>query len=277
MGFAERVAEAVAIRGMNPYALEIAAGLGKGHGHRLINPRGETQRPGVQTVRLVSAALDAPFDWISDGVGDPPKPRPEPELPAERFERANDPATLNDRAWVAFHCLPKVKGRRPSRATLEHQYELPRDILSDLFNDARSSVPTGVVARLAEALGVSEDWLREGKGPGPKVSGPVPLRTTRYPLNAPHALLQLSPQLVGKTHDEFVDQAMLDRMQSLNNFEIATKKFARASDKLLRRAKPIARQRCNPRMSVAECEVELARALGHVWRADHEEQRGRRV
>ncbi len=85
--------------------------------------------------------------------------------------------TLADRAWLAYHALPRdSRGRPPSRRSLERAHVLPGATLAKLFGGFKETVEGANVSRLARALGVSSEWLFEGTGAAPVPTGPVPMR-----------------------------------------------------------------------------------------------------
>jgi DNA-binding Xre family transcriptional regulator len=75
------------------------------------------------------------------------------------------PQTLADRAWVAYHALPRdERGRLPSYRSLELAHGLPLAVLSKLFNGERTTVESDTLAKLATALAVSPGWLASSAG-----------------------------------------------------------------------------------------------------------------
>lgn len=84
---------------------------------------------------------------------------------------------LADRAWLAYHSLPRdEKGRPPSRRKVEQSNELPPSVLSKLFTGERKSVDASTLFKLAKAFGVSATWLQTGEGDPPLPTGRVPPR-----------------------------------------------------------------------------------------------------
>lgn len=82
-----------------------------------------------------------------------------------------------DRAWHAYHCLPRTRrGKPPSYNSLEKAHGLSSGTLSRVMLGERAEFAMSTVEAIARALQVSLDWLMEGKGEAPKPTGPVPPR-----------------------------------------------------------------------------------------------------
>ena len=69
-----------------------------------------------------------------------------------------------ERAWLAYHSLPRVNGKPPSQTKLEQAHGLPHGVLSKIFNNKRSSVDGTTLLGMAEALRVTPQWLTGGPG-----------------------------------------------------------------------------------------------------------------
>lgn len=89
--------------------------------------------------------------------------------------------TIADRAWYAWHCLPRSKkGKPPSWKSLEKEYGVATTTFSKLFSGERKTVELETLPKMASALRVSEMWLYKGEGEVPKLSGPLEHRHDRY-------------------------------------------------------------------------------------------------
>lgn len=92
-----------------------------------------------------------------------------------------------DRAWLAFHALPRVRGRSPSYASVERSVTpaLANGTLNKIFSEERyRDVPKVALAeRIARALQCDFDWLTlRAETPVPTPSGPVPSRHSTFGL-----------------------------------------------------------------------------------------------
>lgn len=98
--------------------------------------------------------------------------------------------TFSERAWLAYHSLPRRKsGKPPSQSELEEQYGLNKATFYKVFVRGRQ-VSIDTLPKLASALNVSVEWLTTGRGDPPTPSGYVPPMP-----GTPEALLP--PSLVG--------------------------------------------------------------------------------
>lgn len=85
--------------------------------------------------------------------------------------------TLADRAWLAYHSLPRnSRGKPPSYRSLEQKHALSGGTLSRLMIGDRAEHSYDVRIGIAEALGVSVDYLWKGSGTAPVPRLPVPPR-----------------------------------------------------------------------------------------------------
>ena len=86
-------------------------------------------------------------------------------------------SSLAERAWFAYHCLPRGKRNKPPPyRQLEQQVGLTNGTFSRLFLGERERPEPETVVGIAKVLGVTLDWLLTGKGDGPKPVGIVPPR-----------------------------------------------------------------------------------------------------
>lgn len=85
--------------------------------------------------------------------------------------------TLADRAWLAYHSLPRNKrGKPPSYRSLEMKRGLSGGTLSRLMMGDRGEHSYDVRLLIAEALQTTVDFLWKGLGDSPKPTGIVPPR-----------------------------------------------------------------------------------------------------
>lgn len=86
--------------------------------------------------------------------------------------------TLAERAWYAYHALPRdFRGNPPSYRSLEQEHGLPQATFAKLFGGHKKSVGSANLPRLCRALGVNVAWLTESVGDPPELTGPIqPLR-----------------------------------------------------------------------------------------------------
>lgn len=97
---------------------------------------------------------------------------------------SNDQDTLADRAWLAYHSLSRnSRGKPPSQKSLEEAHDLSRATLSKTFSGERTQHRADTLHAMAEALGVSADWLLKGEGEAPVATGPVPPRPGTFQPN----------------------------------------------------------------------------------------------
>lgn len=105
---AERLRQALAVRGMSQADLERASKLSKPHISRLLNAeRGKAMRK--ETRERLARALDVPVAWLFAGVGDPPfgEAIPHSSAPVARAETTD--------AMIAARIADSVE-RYPSKA-----------------------------------------------------------------------------------------------------------------------------------------------------------------
>lgn len=186
---AHRIVVAMRARNMSQHKLEVTAEVSDGYVTRLIKPRGKEQRPTEKMLRALSKALRVNYDWLAAGVGPSGLPE-EPDLEATA-------EGIQDRAWLAWHSLPRARGRPPGREKLEIDHELPRDLLTQLFDGSRTYVRDDVLPRLAAALATTPQYLKRGTGAPPTPTGPVPPRRDRHAHRSTSALALLQPQMLG--------------------------------------------------------------------------------
>jgi len=86
--------------------------------------------------------------------------------------------TLADRAWFAYHCLPRDRrGKLPFLKELELEHGLSGGTLSHMMSGRRSQFRFETMPKISEALRVSEPWLRgDEDARGPTLTGPLPPR-----------------------------------------------------------------------------------------------------
>jgi DNA-binding Xre family transcriptional regulator len=86
-------------------------------------------------------------------------------------------ATFADRVWYAYHCLRRGRhGQPPSWRSLELKFGLANATFSKLATGEKTGVTLDALPRLARALSVSSQWLLEGIGDPPKLTGYLPSR-----------------------------------------------------------------------------------------------------
>jgi len=82
-----------------------------------------------------------------------------------------------DRAWLAYHSLPRSKkGKPPSYRSLEDAVALSNGTISRIMLGEREDHGYETKTALARVLCVSAEWLAEGRGEPPTPTGPVPPR-----------------------------------------------------------------------------------------------------
>ena len=80
--------------------------------------------------------------------------------------------TLAERAWFAFHCLPRRgDGSPPSEHAIEVQYGLSISTFDKLRKNPDINIWCPTLAKLTRALNVSADWLLLGVGERPRLTG----------------------------------------------------------------------------------------------------------
>jgi hypothetical protein len=86
--------------------------------------------------------------------------------------------TLADRAWYAYHCLPRDRrGKLPSVRELERDHALAQATLAHIFTGRRALHRSDTAPKIAKALRASESWLRGDAGArGPTLTGMLPPR-----------------------------------------------------------------------------------------------------
>jgi transcriptional regulator with XRE-family HTH domain len=92
-------------------------------------------------------------------------------------------ATLADRAWFAYHCLPRdPDGKPPAATALEERSQPPisRGTLSKTFSGKRTKHTAEVMDRVAKVLHTTVDFLLKGEGEPPKLTGPLPPRPASF-------------------------------------------------------------------------------------------------
>ena len=77
--------------------------------------------------------------------------------------------TFCERAWYAYHCLPRVDGRLPSQASLLGKRR--QLVISRLFRGCCVDPRQETRALIAEALRVTRTWLDHGDGEPPELTG----------------------------------------------------------------------------------------------------------
>lgn len=80
--------------------------------------------------------------------------------------------TMAGRAWYAYHCLPRTRGKPPSRRSLEAARNLYNGALRQVFEGRAPRADR--LGDIAAALAVKPEWLMSGEGSAPTPTGPVP-------------------------------------------------------------------------------------------------------
>lgn len=136
-----------------------------------------------------------------------------------------DKTTAADRAWLAYHCLPRdEKGRLPALTALEKTVKLGRGTLSRFFSGERIPTPKNL-EKAAAALQVPSAWLAFGEGHAPRLTGPLPPRpgttTHGWQVETPmperwvdkpvryENLRRVVTSLRGTRPDEFLDEVLV--------------------------------------------------------------------
>ena len=84
-------------------------------------------------------------------------------------------STLAQRAWFAWHCLPRTeKGQPPSIRSLEGAYELSNAQLRKLIMGLSKRPSYGELVKMAMALDCDPEWLQSGQGEGPRATTFIP-------------------------------------------------------------------------------------------------------
>lgn len=82
-----------------------------------------------------------------------------------------------DRAWYAYHCLPRTRrGKPPSYNSLEEKHGISTGTISRAMLGDREEFSKTTLEKLARALNVSVGWLVEGVGDQPVLTGQIPPR-----------------------------------------------------------------------------------------------------
>lgn len=82
-----------------------------------------------------------------------------------------------DRAWYAYHCLPRNRrGKPPSYNSLEEKHGISTGTISRAMLGDREEFSKTTLEKLARALSVSVGWLVEGVGDKPALTGQIPPR-----------------------------------------------------------------------------------------------------
>jgi transcriptional regulator with XRE-family HTH domain len=82
-----------------------------------------------------------------------------------------------DRAWLAYHSLPRTKrGKPPSYRSLEDAAGLSNGTISRVMLGEREDHSYETKTAIARVLAVSTEWLAEGRGEAPTPTGAVPPR-----------------------------------------------------------------------------------------------------
>jgi hypothetical protein len=90
-------------------------------------------------------------------------------------------SSLGDRAWWAYHCLPRDEyGSPPPTTALEQRADLSRGLIGKLHNGKQQSVESDIGERLAGVLGTTYDFLIRGLGDWPAPTGPMGPRIIKY-------------------------------------------------------------------------------------------------
>ena len=124
--------------------------------------------------------------------------------------------SINDRVWWALHALPRgADGRHPPMTSVETSVKprVSQGTLSKLCKGDRTYVNPGTLAKLAEALRVSQEWIMLGKGEPPELTGPIADRRATYGIRdaladavaayvAPRNNFDTAVQTLGPTLDE---------------------------------------------------------------------------
>lgn len=83
--------------------------------------------------------------------------------------------TLAQRAWFAWHCLPRTdKGQPPPVRSLERAHLLANAQLQKLIMGRSKRPSYGELVKMAMALDCDPAWLQSGEGIAPTTSYPVP-------------------------------------------------------------------------------------------------------
>ena len=84
-------------------------------------------------------------------------------------------STIGQRAWFAWHCLPRNdKGQPPSISQLEREHGLSHAQLRKIVMGLSSRPSYSTLTRAAQALDCAPEWLADGEGTPPVCSIFVP-------------------------------------------------------------------------------------------------------
>ena len=112
--------------------------------------------------------------------------------------------SLADRAWLAYHALPRTRrGKPPSYRSLEDAAGLSNGTISRVMLGEREDHGYETKLALAKVLQVPVTWLAEGVGEPPKPTGTVPPRL-------PYLIDEASPESPRLTTALDVARALLD-------------------------------------------------------------------
>jgi transcriptional regulator with XRE-family HTH domain len=84
-------------------------------------------------------------------------------------------STISQRAWFAWHCLPRTdKGQPPPISQLERDNGLSHAQLRKIVMGLSKRPSYSTLTRAAQALGCAPEWLADNEGGGPVCSTFVP-------------------------------------------------------------------------------------------------------
>jgi transcriptional regulator with XRE-family HTH domain len=84
-------------------------------------------------------------------------------------------STIAQRAWFAWHCLPRTeKGQPPPIAQLERDHGLSHAQLRKLVMGLSKRPSYSTLTRAAQALACAPEWLGDNEGEPPRCSVFVP-------------------------------------------------------------------------------------------------------
>lgn len=86
-------------------------------------------------------------------------------------------ATPGDRAWYAYHCLPRQRGGKPPTIkSLADKHKANASAFTRLFTNERTGLRGTTATKVAAALGVTVEWIMDGVGDAPTLTGEIPPR-----------------------------------------------------------------------------------------------------
>ncbi|XXX79273.1 hypothetical protein WMF30_10910 [Sorangium sp. So ce134] len=135
-------------------------------------------------VKLANALRVSP-DWLLNGDGDPPALDGSDKAPPCAAAPGLSP--FAERVLSAYRNLPRgADGALPSFKAIEEAHGLPAGMFSKIRASRRHYPRPDTLAKLAEALAVSPEWLLTGDGAGPagEPHGVLPLRRVSPPVAA---------------------------------------------------------------------------------------------